>query len=129
MTIQEIKKIIKEEGFEHFGLRADNMTYNVGDICENSHQLFQDPEFDEDEELVYPAITDKESPYYGFYDAGELEGTCAIKVTEDSIARSLESVKIYSGNHLYLIAGNDVEYGYDEDEIIIKDAEVLWVIK
>lgn len=129
MTIQEIKKIIEEEGFEHFGLRTDNMAYNVGDICENSHQLFQDPEFDEDEELVYPAITDKESPYYGFYDAGELEGTCAIKVTEDSIARSLESVKIYSGNHLYLIAGNAVKYGYDEDEIIIKDAEVLGVIK
>ena len=128
MTIQEIKKIIEEEGLEHFGLRTDNMAYNVGDICENSHQLFQDPEFDEDEELVYPAITDKESPYYGFYDAGELEGTCAIKVTEDSIVRALESVKIYSGNHLYLIAGNDVEYGYDEDEIIIKDAEVLGVI-
>ena len=129
MTIQEIKKIIEEEGFEHFGLRTDNMAYNVGDICENSHQLFQDPEFDEDEELVYPAITDKESPYYGFYDAGELEGTCAIKVDEDSIARSLESVKIYSGNHLYLIAGNAVKYGYDEDEIIIKDAEVLGVSK
>ena len=129
MTILEIKKIIEEEGFEHFGLRADNMTYNVGDICENSHQLFQDPEFDENEELVYPAITDKNSPYYGFYDAGELEGTCAIKVGNDSIARSLESVKIYSGNHLYLIAGNDVEYGYDEDEIIIKDAEVIGVIK
>lgn len=128
MTINEIKKIIEEEAFEYFGLRADNMTYNAGDICENSHQLFQDPDFNEEGELIYPEVEDPESPYYGFFDAGELDGTCAVKVTADSIEKAIESVKIYSGDHVYFIGGDYVEYGYDEDEIIIRDAEVLGVI-
>lgn len=128
MTIEEIKRIIEEEGFEHFGIRADDMEYKVGDICENSHQLFQDPEFDEDGELIYPEVDDADSPYYGFFDAGELNGTCAIRVNENSINEALEAVKIYSGKHIYLLGGNSIECGNDDGEIIISDAEVLGVI-
>lgn len=128
MTVDEIKKICEESGFEYFGLRADSMEYFVGDICENSHQLFQDPIFDEGGELAYPEVNDQSSPYYGYFDAGELDGTCAVKFDpedENSIVHALETVKIYSGNNLYIIAGDSMEYGNDDSEIIIRDAEVV----
>ncbi len=128
MTVQDILAICEKTSFGYYGLRADDMDYQVGDICENSHQLFQDPDFDEEGNLIYEEVEDHDSPYYGFYDAGELDGTCAVKFNlddEESIAAALETVKIYSGVNLYIIAGNSVEYGNDEDEIIIEDAEVL----
>lgn len=128
LTVEDIKKICEESGFGYFGLRADNMEYGVGDICENSHQLFQDPIFDEGGELAYPEVNDQSSPYYGYFDAGELDGTCAVRFNpedENSIVDALETVKIYSGNNLYIIAGDSMEYGNDEGEIIIKDAEVI----
>ena len=128
MTVEEIKRICEDSYFGYFGLRADDMEYQAGDICNDSHQLFQDPDFDEEGELIYPEVEDTESPYYGFFDAGELDGTCAVKVTADSIEKAIEAVKIYSGDHVYFIGGDYVEYGYDEDEIIIRDAEVLGVI-
>ena len=128
MTVDEIKKICEESGYGYFGLRADDMEYELGDICESSRQLFQDPDFDEEGGLIYPAIEDPESPYYGFYDAGELDGTCAVKFDPDdesSIRAALDTVKMYSGNNLYIIAGDSMEYGNDDSEIIIRDAEVI----
>lgn len=128
MTAEEIKRICEESGCGYFGLRADDMEYQIGDICNNSHQLFQDPDFDEDGELIYLAIEDPESPYYGFYDAGELDGTCAVKFDpedENSIRAALETVKMYSGKNLYIIAGDLAEYGNDDGEIIIREAEVV----
>lgn len=128
MTIEEIKKICEKSDFSYFGLRADDMEYQIGDICNNSHQLFQDPIFDDFGSLLYPAVDDPENPYYGYYDAGELDGTCAIKFDpedESSIMNALETMKMYSGMNLYIIAGDSVEYGNDEDEIIIRDAEVV----
>lgn len=128
MTIEDIKRICEESGCGYFGLRVDDMEYQIGNICNNSHQLFQDPDFDEDEELIYPAIEDPESPYYGFYDAGELDGACAVKFDpddENSIRAALETVKMYSGKNLYIIAGDLAEYGNDDGEIIIREAEVV----
>lgn len=128
MIIKDIKKICEESCFEYFGLRADDMEYQVSDICNNSHQLFQDPIFDDFGNLLYPAVEDPESPYYGYYDAGELNGTCAVKFNpdnEDSIESALEAVKIYSGENLYIIAGDSMEYGNDDGEIIIREAEVI----
>ena len=128
MTVQEIQEICENSYFGYFGLRADDMEYRIGDICNNSHQLFQNPDFDEEGELIYPAIEDPESPYYGFYDAGELDGACAVKFDPDdesSIRAALDTVKMYSGKNLYIIAGDSMEYGNDEGEIIIRDAEVI----
>lgn len=128
MTVQEIQEICENSYFGYFGLRADDMEYRIGDICNNSHQLFQDPDFDAEGELIYPAIEDTESPYYGFYDAGELDGTCAVKFDPDdesSIRAAIDTVKMYSGNNLYIIAGDSMEYGNDDGEIIIRDAEVV----
>ena len=128
MTVNDIQRICEESGCGYFGLRVDDMEYQIGNICNNSHQLFQDPDFDEDGELIYPAIEDPESPYYGFYDAGELDGTCAVKFNPDdesSIRAALETVKMYSGKNLYIIVGDSMEYGNDEGEIIIREAEVI----
>lgn len=79
-------------------------------------------------------VDDPESPYYGFYDAGELDGTCAVKFSpedEQSIKNALHTIRsyVYPGSHIYIIGGYDREYGNDEDEIIIRDAEVVGIIK
>ena len=91
---------------------------------DNSHQLFQDPQYTDFEctELLYPYIS--EGPYTGFYDGGELDGTCALEVSESNIEEMIERVTSY-GNKYYLIGGNSMEYGKDDDEIIINDAEVI----
>lgn len=130
MTIKDIKKICEESCFEYFGLRADDMEYQIGDICQCSHQLYQDPWYDDDGELVYPRVDDKESPYYGCYDAGELDGTCCIGFDPEnprSISDAMEEMRAYTGRntHLYIIAGDSAQGGNDYGEIIIEDAEVL----
>ena len=128
MTVNDIQRICEESGCGYFGLRVDDMEYQIGNICNNSHQLFQDPDFDEDGELIYPAIEDPESPYYGFYDAGELDGARSVKFDpddENSIRAALEIVKMYSGKNLYIITGDSMEYGNDYGEIIVREAEVI----
>ena len=128
MTVREIYKICENSGYEYFGVRMDSLEYQIGDTCNNSHQIFQDPIFNDLGKFEYPAVEDPESPYYGYYDAGELGGTCAIKFNPDdesSIIRALETVKMYSGKNLYIIAGDSMWYGNDDGEIIIQNAEVI----
>ena len=48
-------------------------------------------------------------------------------MTENNIEEMLKRVMSY-GNKYYLIGGNSMEYGYDKDEIIIKNAEVIAVL-
>ena len=117
MTIEEIRNIIEEAEYGYIGIRADSRDYQIGDVMDNSHQLFQDPQYND----IY------EGPYAGFYDAGELNGTCALSVSENNIEKMLEAVKNY-GEKIYLIGGNSMEYGNDEDEIIIRNAEVIAVL-
>lgn len=123
MKIEEIRKLISEAEYDYIGVRADSREYQVGDIMDYSHQLFQNPQYNDDyTELLYPYIY--EGPYAGFYDGGELDGTCALSVSENNIEEMLEAVKNY-GEKIYLIGGNLMEYGNDVDEIIIRDAEVI----
>lgn len=126
-TVEEIIKITEDTTYDYFGIRADDFSYNVGDIAENSHQLFQDPDFDEDGELLYEK---GEGIYSGFYDAGELDGTCTIEFdpeNADSIRNALDEVQRYYGGTIHVLAGNSSEYGNDYGEIIIRDAIVLGV--
>lgn len=129
LTVEYIKKAINGTDFEFYGLRVDDgIRYNVGDTANNSRQLFQDPDFDDDGELIYPYIED--GIYKGFYDAGELDGTCAIGFdAEDdaSIAKAIERVKIYFGDYIHILGGYYAEGGNDSGELIIRDAEVLGV--
>lgn len=129
LTIEDIKKAISGTDFEFYGLRVDDgIRYNIGDTANNSHQLFQDPDFDEDGELIYPYIED--GIYAGFYDAGELDGTCTIGFdAEDdaSIVKAIEQVKIYFGGNVHVLGGDYAESGNDNGELIISGAEVLGV--
>lgn len=129
LTVEDIKKAISNTEFEFYGLRVDDgIRYNVGDTANNSRQLYQDPDFDEDGELIYPYIED--GIYKGFYDAGELDGTCTIGFeTEDdaSIEKAIAQVKMYFGDNAHLLGGDYAEEGNDRGELIIRDAEVLGV--
>lgn len=129
LTVEYIKKAISGTEFEFYGLRVDEgIRYNIGDTASNSHQLFQDPDFDEDGGLIYPYIED--GIYSGFYDAGELNGTCAIGFdAEDdaSIAKAIEQIKIYFGDCIHILGGDYAEGGNDRGELIISDAEVLGI--
>lgn len=125
MSLEELNKIIENAEFVFFGLRKDNLEYKEGDFCKNSHQLFQDPDFDDDGNLIYPYCS--EGPYKGYYDAGELDGTCTVQIIDGNVEQALEKVKEYSGKHIYLIAGNNGVQGNDiyNQEFIISDAKVL----
>lgn len=129
LTVEDIKKAISGTEFEFYGLRVDDgIRYNVGDTANNSHQLFQDPDFDDDGELIYPYIED--GIYAGFYDAGELDGACAIGFdAEDdaSITKAIEQIKMYFGDYVHVLGGNYAECGNDRGELIISDAEALGV--
>lgn len=124
MKVEEIRNLISGAEYNYIGIRADSRDYQIGDVMDNSHQLFQDPQYTDFEctELLYPYIS--EGPYSGFYDAGELDGTCALEISENNIEKMLEAVKNY-GEKIYLIGGNSMECGNDEDEIIIRNAKVI----
>lgn len=128
MKIEEIIKLISEAEYDYIGIRADDRDYQIGEVMDNSHQLFQDPQYTDFEcvELLYPYIS--EGPYAGLYDGGELDGTCALSVSENNIEEILEAAKNY-GEKIYLIGGNSMKYGNDVDEIIIRDAEVIAVLQ
>ncbi len=82
LTVENIKNAINGTEYEFYGLRVDGgIRYSVGDTANNSRQLFQDPDFDDDGELVYPYIEDGVNK--GLYDAGELDGTCSIRFDSD----------------------------------------------
>lgn len=122
---EKIKNSIAGTNFNFYGIRIDTIKYNVGDIANKSHQLLQDQEYDEDCNPLYP---DGEGIYSGFYDAGELDGTYAIKFDpedDESIRKALESVDDYPGKYITLIAGDSAVGGNDLDEIIIDEAVVL----
>lgn len=122
-----IEKILTEETYEVFGLRKDDKRYEVGDVINNSHQLFQDPQYDANWELAYNLVT--EGIYKGFYDAGELNGVCSIEVSKNNIKEALENIYRYDGKYLYLIAGDKYEYGYDVGEVVIEEARIVAILK
>ncbi len=131
MTVEDIKKAISGTDYEFYGLRKDeDIRYNVGNVANNSHQLYQDPWYDDDDELVYPYI--ENGPYAGFYDAGELDGTCTIGFDPDddaSIQNAINCMKYYCGETVHLLAGDQAIDGEDRGEKIIEDAEVLAVFE
>jgi len=134
-TLDNVKTILAslDEDFiydNYFGIRVDECTYNIGVTANNSHQLFQDPEFDDDDELVYPYM--ESGVYAGFYDAGELDGTCCVKFdpTDDhSIEKALNTVSHYYGNRIHVLCGSYAQAGYDDGEIIIENASVIGVFE
>lgn len=130
MTVESIMKAVENECFDYFGIRVDEgIRYSVGDTANNSRQLWQDPEYDEDGDLVCPYIED--GIYAGFYDGGELDGTCVIKFDpedEKSIKAAIKMINAYYGDNIHILGGDYAEAGNDMGEIIIRDAKVLAVM-
>ncbi len=120
MTKEDIKKMIESEEYSVYGLRMDYTDYKIGDVMANSHQWYQDPQSDDD-----TFESDNYNGFLGCWDYGELDGTCAILVTQDTIEEALESIRHYEGDHLYLVGGDYAEDGNDYREVIIEDAKVL----
>lgn len=129
LTREMILKAISESENEFFGLRYDNNNYSINDRCENSHQWYQDADnLDGYEELTEEELDELYNSEIGCYDAGELEGTCCIKVTEDTIDDALNRIKMYKYDdacELLLISGDYAEEGNDVEEIIIENAIVI----
>lgn len=119
----KIQAIIDQQEYNYYGIRKDDYEYNVDDTCYNSHSLFQDPDYDYEGNLIYPYCDS--GPYEGFYDGGELDGTCAIGIYDGGVRQALRRMKTYVGDHLYLIGSDYIEEGNDTDEFVMEDATVL----
>jgi hypothetical protein len=117
----EIAKIIEQGQYEVYGIRVDEtIKYSVGDICNNSHQWWQDEPFD--------GCDFKYDEDMQCWDGGELDGTCALQVTADDLEDVLAKSEMYFGENVTLIAGNCYEEGNDIGEVIIENAKVLAII-
>lgn len=104
--------------FEWYGIRADDKIYEIGEICELSHNWWQDN----------PEDGSEYNKELGLWDGGELDGTCAINCTDDldDLSKIVEFVKnTYLAEHIYLIGSDACHSGNDANEIVMTDAEVL----
>lgn len=129
MSEQEIREIIERDEYEFYGLRCDDAEYGVGSQCNNSHNWYQDDPnegLDEDDPWFMPY-----NKALGLWDGGELNGTCAVMVSADTVNYAIKALKSYAlcGKNAYLIAGDYAQGGNDSCELIISDAIVLAKIR
>lgn len=100
------------------GIRIENKARQIGDLCECS----KDNEDREDE---------RDFPEYGteeYENLPDLPGTSSYDVDNwEGILEYGES-SFLIGDHVYLIGGVDYKNGPDDNEYIIKDAQVLAII-
>lgn len=123
LNVEEILKKVNDEGYGVVAIRhcAEDEEYNVGDICRNS--------FDWNYELDHSTYEDEEHV--------ELNGTCGLHIIgfenldEEEVEeatelfnKAMEKANVYSGQ-VVVIVGDSYDYGSDEDEVIIRDAEVI----
>lgn len=120
-TINEMLKAIEESkkcGNSYFGVRGDDVSFEIGTYLENS--------FDWD------CKNDRQSEE-------KLSGTCATKIDYlwfDGEEQDLEAIakaidyhkKEYGYKYTTIIAGKEEETGADENEAIIKNAQVIYKI-
>ena len=121
---KEIKRIVDEMEYEYYGLRVDRAGFQKGHVFDNSYEWFDEEiegmEFNEDA---------------GLWQGEELEGVSTIAIskyaTEEDIKKALKKMGPYryafEGDRIiYLVGGNErAERGYDPDELVITDGEVI----
>ena len=101
----------------NIGIRHDDNVYQLGDKLENSHDW---PE--------------------GNWTETELDGACAINVADvcsydsldelkETAIRRLNDSNEYLNEHVYLISGTSYEYGNDPNEVILRNPEVIGILK
>ena len=114
-NLNEIIEALKKEEWRYIGLRCNNNnpitgkkpSVKIGDVLDNSFEWDDGNPTEE-----------------------ELNGTCAIDTFENpEYAFSL--VKTYNRNHneIMIIGSDNAEYGFEEEELIMKDAVVLAIIQ
>lgn len=109
MTVAELREMIDNNDWDieysRFGIRIQEQPFELRAIDHNSMVWVDGEETDE-----------------------ELDGVCAIDLNAPEAAESLNG-NGYFGSHIALIASNSYEYGFDAGEVILKDAEVLYIVK
>lgn len=101
----------------NIGIRHDDNVYQLGDELENSHDW---PE--------------------GNWTETELDGACAIDVADvcsydsldelkETAIRRLNDSNEYLNENVYLISGTSHEYGNDPNEVILRNPEVIGILK
>ena len=109
--IRAIREAIEEQGIDmdwtYIGVRIQEEPFVLGGLDHNSHNWVDGDDTGE-----------------------ELDGACAIAVHElETVMRVQEkAMGEYVGDHVAIIAGDNVTYGEDIGEIIIQDAAVVAVI-
>lgn len=114
---KNIVELIKTNGSDWcYGIRSDDRVLAAGDELSNSYD--------------WTDLTGNT----------QLDGTCATGMGYlwydgeaddlDTVTRALatHAKKLYDGQHLYLISGDDCEDGDDEAEVIISNAKVVAAI-
>lgn len=94
-----IDEIRDQYCFDKIGIRVQDSEFVEGQILDNSFVWVDGEPTDE-----------------------ELDGTCALTLEDADL------IQDYFGEHVAIIGGDFGEYGQDEGELIIKDAEVLEVL-
>jgi len=128
-SLVETIKAAAEKGYHVFGIRKiweEAGLLKVGDWCPDSY----DWDYEND-------ISTRETT------GATLDGACAVVIDtnhlfldgsdddelEKAIEKAIKTSKGYYGDQTLLIGGNDHwEYGWDEDEVIIRDADVLAIV-
>ena len=108
--IAAIAEELRQNGeFEYYGIRTQEEAFELGEIDHLSH-VWNDGD-----------------------DTGEeLDGISCTAIASRAVSMhgdGTSTMGTYYGEHIAIIAGNDIEYGEDEGEIIIKDATVVKIIK
>lgn len=106
MDMDSIKKTMAENFYTTYAIRVQEPEFLLGRI-DHVSKVWDD----------------------GFETDEELPGICGLEVDDRSIEKVMNMAKDYYGDHMALIAGDDVSYGQDDDEVIINDAQVLQIIK
>lgn len=116
--LEAIKKANKE-GYRYFGIRGDNVKFEIGTYLDNSYDWDYENDCQSEEKLSGTCST---GIGYLWYD-GEQEDL-------DTIEKAIKlNETTYAYNYRTVIAGESAEYGEDEDELIISGAKVIYVIK
>lgn len=109
MTVAELKEMIDNNDWDieygKFGIRIQEQSFELGAIDHNSKVWVDGEETDE-----------------------ELDGVCVIDLNAPEASEALNG-NGYFGSHIALLASDNYEYGADAGEVILKDAEVLFIIK
>ena len=105
----KLERIVEELKFDYefIGIRIQEENFEVGKVTHNSRIWIDGDETEE-----------------------ELDGICAVKVDKTNVEkRFAKANNLYFGEHVAIIVSNDAEWGEDEHEIIMKNAEVAYIIK